>query len=175
MATGKLRQVSKSRFSDDIRERARKAIEQQRLEKERGVERFPVKPKRKLKERPLEDSKSESKSAKKESTAKKPTRKKPFNDLMDIISTPARLNYRSEMAKGGSVNKPPKPMSDAELDRISPAARKMMEQKKRDVEQERKQKKMEKEVRGKKMAKGGSVSKRADGCAVKGKTKGRFV
>jgi hypothetical protein len=33
-------------------------------------------------------------------------------------------------------------------------------------------------VKAKKMAKGGSVSsasKRADGCAIKGKTKGRFV
>jgi hypothetical protein len=27
----------------------------------------------------------------------------------------------------------------------------------------------------KKMAKGGSASSRADGCAIKGKTKGRFV
>ena len=80
----------------------------------------------------------------------------------------------ASMAKGGSVNKAPKPLSDKQLDKISPEARKMMEQKKRDVDQERKQKKMEKSVRGKKMASGGYVRK-ADGCISKGRTKGRMV
>jgi len=32
-----------------------------------------------------------------------------------------------------------------------------------------------KSTRGPKYAKGGSASRRADGCAIKGKTKGRFV
>jgi len=78
------------------------------------------------------------------------------------------------MAKGGSVNKAPKPLSDKQLDKISPEARKKMEQKKRDIEQERRQKNMEKSIGGKKMAKGGYVRK-ADGCATKGRTKGRMV
>ena len=34
---------------------------------------------------------------------------------------------------------------------------------------------VDKDVKMKKLAKGGSASSRADGCAVKGKTKGRFV
>lgn len=85
--------------------------------------------------------------------------------------------------------------------KISPAARQAMErqeaQRKIDVEQESRQKSMEggdskKSVKNTysklremlgikptvKKAKGGKVSsasKRADGCAVKGKTKGRFV
>jgi hypothetical protein len=83
-----------------------------------------------------------------------------------------------KMAKGGTTKyvKPqdrmPAPQSDKELDKISPEALKMMEQKKRDVKQEKQQKNMENTV---KKAKGGSVSKRADGCATKGKTKGRMV
>jgi hypothetical protein len=70
----------------------------------------------------------------------------------------------------------PAPQTDAELDEISPAARKAMEQKREDVKQEKKQKKMENTVY---KAKGGSVkssaSKRGDGIAQRGKTKGRMV
>ena len=69
----------------------------------------------------------------------------------------------------------PAPQTDAELDKISPEARRMMEEKMRDMEQEKRQKKMEEAVKGKKYAKGGSVSKRADGCAQRGKTKGRMI
>jgi hypothetical protein len=81
----------------------------------------------------------------------------------------------------------PAPQTDAELDEISPAARKAMEeqeaQRKLDAEQERRQKGMEDESKGKKptvkKAKGGSVkssaSKRGDGIAQRGKTKGRMV
>jgi hypothetical protein len=74
----------------------------------------------------------------------------------------------------------PAPQSDKELDMISPEARRMMEQKKKDMEQEKKQKDMEtkgKKAGGKvkKYASGGSVSKRADGCAMKGKTRGKMV
>lgn len=76
------------------------------------------------------------------------------------------------MATGGSattsVRKPPKPMTDKELDNISPAARRAMEQKRRDMKQEKDQKNMESSVRGKKMAKGGGVES-------KGKTKGKMV
>ena len=68
----------------------------------------------------------------------------------------------------------PAPQTDIELDRISPEARRMMEQKKQDMEQEKRQKKMEESLKGKKMAKGGYV-KKADGCAQRGKTKGRMI
>jgi len=106
MATGKLRQVTKSRFSDDLRARAKKALEQQRLEKERGVERFPVKPGRKLKERPLKDSSSEkeSKSDKKSSDKRTPK----SHSLKDMVKAPTKgYLHRSnqKMAKGGSVSK----------------------------------------------------------------------
>ena len=43
------------------------------------------------------------------------------------------------------------------------------------MEQEKMNAKGMKAFEGRKLAKGGSVSSRADGCAVKGKTKGRFV
>ena len=91
----------------------------------------------------------------------------------------------------------PAPQTDAELDEISPTARKAMEEQeaqlKLDAEQERRQKGMEEESKGKfrelrkmlgvkppvKKAKGGSVkssaSKRGDGIAQRGKTKGRFI
>ena len=101
MATGKLREVKKSRFSDELRERARKALEQRRLEKERGVERFPVKPKRKLEERPLKDS-----SDKKESKSDK--RKPKSHSLKDTVKARTKgYLHRSnhKMAKGGSVSK----------------------------------------------------------------------
>jgi hypothetical protein len=99
-----------------------------------------------------------------------------------------------KMAMGGMAKdvKPkdrmPAPQSDKELDKISPEARKMMEQKRKDMAQEKSQKSIEKkyargggiEHKGKtkgtmvKMANGGMVgkaSKRADGIATKGKTK----
>lgn len=86
----------------------------------------------------------------------------------------------------------PAPQSDTELDKISPEARKMMEQKRQDKKQEQSQQSIEKkyargggiEKKGKtrgtmvKMANGGSVgkaSKRADGVATKGKTKCKMV
>lgn len=89
-----------------------------------------------------------------------------------------------------SLNKMPAPQSDRVLDVISPEARRMMEQRRMDVEQERRQRMMEERrddddededkstkryKKGGKVSKGSSASKRGDGCAQRGRTKGRFV
>lgn len=94
MATGKLRQVSKSRFSDDIRERARKYMDEQKQMKERGVEAFPVKPPSKLKKRALSDA----------------AFKTDLEDRMELQrgTLPRRSAKKGgsvKMAKGGSVSK----------------------------------------------------------------------
>ena len=99
---------------------------------------------------------------------------------------------KKRYAEGGMMETAPKdrmpPMqTDEELDEISPEAMEMMKQRRRDMEQERRQRMMEEEMppspmkkggKVKKMAKGGKVgsaSKRGDGCAMRGKTKGRFI
>lgn len=90
------------------------------------------------------------------------------------------------LPKGGGVGPLPEPkrplpvQTDEELDKISPEALRLMQQKKDDIEQERRQRQMEESIRPTPMKKGGTVkksgaSKRGDGIAQRGKTKGRFV
>jgi hypothetical protein len=98
-----------------------------------------------------------------------------------ILPDPSQLD-------DSKLNTAPAPQGDRVLDVISPEARRMMEQRKIDMEQERRQRMMEErrdeddeDEAPRRMKKGGRVkksspaSKRGDGCCVRGKTKGRFV
>ena len=157
----------KARFGDDVRERARKALEEQRLMKERGVEAMRVKPARPIKAKPLTSEKPKAKAA--------PAESKPAPAAAKPAPTPAPSK------PAPSATKPT--LGEA----VSAGVRAMEEDKPKLKKQpggmgilgmfvdEDEVKGKKKGGKVKKYAAGGSASKRADGCAMKGKTKGRMI
>ena len=161
----------KARFSDDVRERARKAIEGNLRMAERTEREPPVKPKPK----PV-------------AVAKKVTPpKKVESKPLPSVSKESRMAERTEReppVKPKANNKPEKKSSQFGPAMTFPrdvGAGKAEAARKESFSKQGPFDDLMDFIRGKKKddtvkkAAGGSVSKRADGCAIRGKTKGRFV
>ena len=158
----------KARFGDDIRERARKAIAEQ-MAKAENKSKFYDKPD------PV-------------AVAKKvaPPKKIKSSPLVETASEKARRAPRPEPKKPAPK---PAPKPEKKASQFGPpttfprdvGAGKAAEARKKSFDGSNPFSDLMELLRGKKnggtikKASGGSVSKRADGCAVRGKTKGRFV
>jgi outer membrane biosynthesis protein TonB len=158
----------KARFSDDVRERARKAIEDNLRMAERTEREPPVKPKPK----PVASAKKV--------TPPKDTKPTPIPK----VSRVDERTDREPPVKPKSEKKPEKKSGQFGPATTFPknvGAGKAAEARKESMSKQSPFGDLMDLIRGKKSggvikkAAGGSVSKRADGCAIRGKTKGRFV
>jgi outer membrane biosynthesis protein TonB len=147
----------RARFGDDVRERAREEMARRAA----GVEAMPVKPPVSTKPKPPAKPKPDAKPTPKAETPKAVPTPTPKAETKAAPKT-----LREALSEGMSEVNRPRPPAPREPGGLGILGMFIDEDK----------------VRGTKKAKGGSVKmakggyvRKADGCAVKGKTKGRFV